>query len=336
MQVVAAVVTLTLLLGSRSALADEAHVSVDSGGVEGCITAEELAQRIEEAGAGRTVPRDVRLNVSIEPRGEQGLQARLAWLVDDRPVAERTLDSAQSRCRELDAALLLVATTLLDELHADIVPNQPERAPAPPPDTQPPTSIVRAEPQAQAQAKPPPSSPHRDRDQSSALLAGASVALGVLPEATLGPRLDYRARVAKRWSVWLGAYALPWGSSRTVERSRIDFMAATVTAAACYLPLSFPDATIDACGGVSAGVLATTGTEIRGAPSTARPLVWPVMATALSSPLGSSLVLRAHIAGGPALFRNEYVVTDWAGSAQVVRRAAPVLVEGGLALGFLL
>lgn len=319
---------------SGELLAAVPKVVVHAEGVGGCTSAQELASRMEAGLEGRRVPVDEALRVVVEPRRAGGLVARVGWFRGESALGERAIESAGNDCAELEAAVVFVATTLFDEARDAAQPAA--KASAPQDRATVPAPRWAQPPSGDRGALPASPAPRGSKRVGSAVLAGGSVAVGVLSEASVALRLESRLKVGKQLSLWLGVQGVPWSSARRVDEAQVDFAAITATAAACW---SFPmsgHAELDGCGGVSGGVMASRGTAIRGQPETLKPLLWPIGALALNAPLWSSLVARAHVAAGPAIFRNDYFVEDSVGTPRAVREGGPALCEGGLALGFLL
>jgi len=193
-------------------------------GAEGCITAAELAQRVE-ARLERSVfvlAQDAELAFDgyVQPRASGGFAAHLAVSnARGQVLGARDVESAEVSCRGLDDALVLItALTLfpgdfglssggiaLDEdtnarLHAlfgdepsELDPASLPAAPAPEPAA--PPLAARAELPAQP-----------DRDQPSArknvaLEAAPVLAIGVLPGAALGVSAELTVRFPELWPI---------------------------------------------------------------------------------------------------------------------------------------
>ena len=317
-------------------LAAVPNVVVHADGLSGCISGEELARRVEAGLEGRSVAVDEALRVVVEARSAGGLLARVGWFREESALGERAIESASNDCAELDAAVVFVATTLFEEARDAARPTSKPTAPSETAAPAIPTPRWAQQPSGDRGTPHTTPAPPAPKRVGSAVLAGGSVAVGVLSEASVALRLDSRLKVGKQLSLWLGIQGVPWSPARRVDEAQVDFAAMTATAAACW---SFPmsdHAELDGCGGVNGGFLATRGTAIRGDSETVKPLLWPIGALALNAPLWSSLLARAHVAAGPALFRNDYFVEDSVGTPHAVREGGPALCEGGLALGFLL
>jgi hypothetical protein len=322
-------------------LAASLNVIVEVSAVEGCITQAELASRLEQAMPGRSSPgSDEVLRVWIEDRDGPGFVARLGWSRRGEASGERRLESSQGDCRQLDAALVLVATALLDDERRAESEQAARAAPAPRAGNIAPPSATQAEPAQREATRDIVERKASARTQAaqarSAVFGGASVAVGVLSEPAVGIRVDSRIRWSGPFSLWLGAQIVPPSAAREVERATVDFATVTGRAAACWSAPVHASLALDACGGLDAGVLVSNGEMVRGEPDTVRPLLWPLGVVALGAPIGARFVARMHAAAGPALMRQDYFVMDSAGHRQVVREAGPALWEGGLGLGFLL
>jgi hypothetical protein len=331
-----------LLLWSHATWAATPEVSVAADGIDGCITGERLLTRLLPSIEGRELPPELRLRVGIERDGS-GFRARAAWLYREEVLGERSLATVEQSCDDLDDALALVATTLLEELYFD--PAKPGEAPHRVPFTVSSEEDAALEVAAPIVAPEPTDAPApraeerpREGERSNSLLsAGASVAGGILSDPLVMARFDVRLGLAKRWALWLGLQAAPRGPSRSVEASRIDFTVATATLAACYSPaLVSSRVVVDGCAGLMSGAIVTQGTAVHGAPDAVRPLVSPLAALAFNSPLIGKLTLRGHVAAGLSLVREDFFLRDSTGTKQLVRQAGAAVWETGLGLGFLL
>jgi len=344
MQVVSVAATVVLLLSAHAARGATPRVVVIAPAIDGCITNERLQERIQLSWGKQESPPELVLQVDIE-REAAGLRAHLGWIDHGQVAVERSLQTTQSRCEELDAALVLVATTLLEELRAETSPavegagGQPDAPPPAPPPPEPPPAVAptRAQPPRERSAPAVQSAPAAEHDRwRSSVAGGVGVAGGTLPDTTFSPRLDLRIALRQPWAVWFGAEASPSGSTQRVESSRIEFAGAMATLAACYAPLVTTRVIVDGCLGMMGGAIITTGSNVQGSPDKARPLISPIAAVAFSAPIFGPVLLRGHVAGGVALVRDDYFLTDSSGVRQVVRRAESSMGEAALGIGFLL
>jgi len=309
-------------------------ISLTEVGISGCLSREELTARVEEGLGGRRIEADETLRVRIERTHSSGLVARIGWFRGETALGERVIDSQGPDCRELDAALVLVATTLFDEAPHDPEPASPSDvgpSVVAPPEAPPLLPVTDSTPRDAVKSR---SDPSVNRETS--VLFGGSAALGILSQASLALRVDVRMKLAEQLALWISGQGIPWRPARRVDEAEVDFAVALASAAACWPMRIGERLTLDTCGGFTGGVIASRGTSIRGDSDTLRPLLWPIGAIAVSAPVWSSVLARVHVAGGPALFRHDYFVTDSAGAPQAVRRAGPALWESGLEIGFLL
>jgi len=330
-----------LVFWAQTARGAAPSADIVAPGIDGCISGDELLERVQQNMGGAPPPAELRLRVEIEPDGS-GLRARIGWVSLGQLGGQRTLGTAQPQCEELDDALVLVATTLLEELKVDAprarepAPPPPKPASSPPPSPEPASPLPALRPRDRVA---PRSAERRGGEMkawSSSVSGGVGVAYGILSETIFSPRVDVRIAIARPWAVWFGAQATPSGSSRKVESSRVEFATALATLAGCYAPLVTTSLVLDGCAGMMGGTIVTSGIAVRGSPDQVRPLASPLAAAAFSAPVFGPLVLRGHLAGGMALFREHYILTDSSGNEQVVRAAEVGLWEAAVGVGFLL
>jgi hypothetical protein len=322
-------------------LAAPSKVLVEVSAVEGCITQADLASRLEQALARRRSPAvDEVLRVRIEAGNGLGFVAHLGLSRRGEASRERRLESSQADCRQLDAALVLVATTLLDDepraepklQGATLELNPRVEDPTPPVAT---TDLARRQQQHDVVER-RATATTRSPLSGSAIFGAGGVAVGVLSQPTMGVRVDSRIKLSGPFTLWLGTQVVPPSAAREVDRATVEFATITGRAAGCWSGQVSARFAVDGCGGLDAGVLVSRGQMIRGEPNTVRPLLWPIGVAALSMPIWARFVARVHVAGGPALIRQKYFITDSGGRRQVVREAGPALWESGIGLGFLL
>lgn len=198
-------------------------------GAESCITASELAQRVE-ARLERTVfvlaqEAELAFDGYVQPRPEGGFAAHLAVTnAAGEILGARDIESAQASCRALDDALVLIAALTLfpddfgfasggipldadtnARLHALFGDEPSELDPA----ELPPTAAAepRVEPPAAAKPAEPIAQPEREPPQPPGLVAvevSPVLAIGVLPGAAVGVSAELTLRLSELWPVRAG------------------------------------------------------------------------------------------------------------------------------------
>jgi hypothetical protein len=323
-------IALCTLTSSLSASAVEVVVTV-APVVEGCITSDELARRVEMEFAGTELPpSSFTLHATIGVATGGGLTANVTWVSRGAQTPSRDIQTASRDCRQLDDVLPLLARALWNDeatqttsAPAVTPPPVPHATPRVVPRTRP---FVSAAPRERASAQP--------RGGSLALSAGVVGMLGVLDEPLLAPRLNARVSVGRAWAVRLAATYLWENEPTVVAEGGVTFSAVTGRAAGCWVtsnPLS-----LDACLGVDAGVLWPHVSQLEGGTDGKRPVVWPIVLLAARRQLLGPVHAEGALAAGPALARYDFYIRDAQGEPQSVRAAGPALVEASLSLGIAL
>lgn len=249
-------------------------------GAEACIAAPELAQRVEERLARAVFVVDsqalLTLDGVVQPSGS-GFTARIALSDrDGRMLGERTLQTAQPACRELDDALVLViALTLspersvlgqggiaLDEttdrmLH-ELFRHEPPVLDA----TELPAVAAASEQHATTQPArdaPPPRQPTAATSDDSLVTAtvAAIVAFGQLP--AIAPGIEVAVSLSPRgiWPVRISAAYLPEQGARpaTLSAGETGFQLSQASLGVCPWQTLAASFQIQFCAGVATGWL---------------------------------------------------------------------------------
>jgi hypothetical protein len=321
---------LSLSTGSAGAAAPTTEVRAEPG--LRCISSHELAQRVEQAFVGVQPPGagySLRVTITRQP---DRFEADVSWQGADRPQESRVITAPLGDCRELDDAIAVIARALWDPTapqQSDAASNNEAAAPVLP---------AAAPPVSPPGVEKPRGVRSRDWRRTGAtpieVGGGTALSVGLVDAARLVVTLEARLPLGSHAALRLGVGALPWTASAEVDRGRVELAALTGRVAGCWALPTRP--ALDLCSGLQGGVLATRGSQIRGDVTTQRPVLWPIGLVAARHRLAGPLIVGAELAGGPALFRDDYYVKDSQGQQRSVRSAQAALLQAGLWLGFAL
>jgi hypothetical protein len=292
-------------------------------GAESCISEPELRSQVERRLGRALVPADraaLRVHGAIGPKAGAGWIATLS--VDDGSgvAGVRDIETEESACSALSAAIVLAVVLAIDPDAALAPAPAPAEAPAPAP-------VARPAAPARDAAQP---SPPRSSWRFGVGALGA-VASGLLPGTGLGGRaiasLDHAF-----WSLELDATVLATGSTGdTSPRGEVDLALGGV--AGCPLVLRRPGWGGSLCGGLELGVMSARGV---GFDRDHRDSSWFVSPTL---GLGTDVHLTGPFwATGRALLlvpvvRPDVVYEDADGNTRTLHRTSPVSCLLGLGLG---
>jgi hypothetical protein len=241
--------TCTLVLASGgSSRGDDKNPTVSLGvtrgdGAEACITARELAQRVEARLGHATFVSAAQADLFVDARIARAGRAWRATVSASRAngahVGVRKLESASRDCRSLDEDLVLVVALVIDPLatgspapvapvHRDVV-YVPVPVPVPVPGSIPRWSL---------------------RARIATTVLG-----GVLPSLVPGLDLAFAVTPPGAWPIELGAIATPRASAADEAGHGADVRLAIGTLAVCPKLLERERFGVQLCGGGAAGAL---------------------------------------------------------------------------------
>jgi hypothetical protein len=245
--------TWTLVLASaRSSRGDEKNLTVSLGltrgaGAEACITAHELAQRVEARLGHATFVSAAQADLFVDARVDRAGRGWAATVAASRAngahVGVRKLASANRDCHSLDEDLVLVVALVIDPLATS---SPPVPAPAPP---------VAAPAHRDVIYVPVPVPGSTPRWSFAARIA-TTVLGGVLPSPAPGLELSVAATPPGAWAIELGAIVTRRTSTDDETGHGADLRLAVVTLAVCPELLERERFRLQLCGGGAAGALA--------------------------------------------------------------------------------
>lgn len=284
-----------------------------------CIGAGELEQRVSPLFSDESA--SVELAVTFSARSPVGYRAEVT-LQSANERRERTIESENPDCRDLDEPLLVVIDALASELASSgAETNEPvsqSAATVPARRKEEGEVIVRPEPE-------PSPAPHL-------LALGGAVELGALPSASFTARLDGRLSFGRRFGARLGIGTTPWSTSESYSTATVDFRLTSGLLLGCFDWHPVLRITMDTCAGIDAGAVTTTSSGLEQNETTTRPALWAVAEARAGFALGA-VVPEVFVSGGPALTRDSYRVAGASGQEETLYRTAPFRGAVGLALG---
>ena len=302
-----------------------------------CIGQQELEGRVARLPSAAELDVSVRVVVRLRPLSPCGVHADVEVSTEDAVLGGRSVETANSDCRDIDDALLVVIDALLStadlppvkhglkQTQPKLVDRQVAQATSPPAETSNARPISRTHPS---------SAPSRTTPREPLLItAGVAYARGVVPGAAAVVRADTRLAIVRPLALWFGVGVTPAASVLDMSSVEVGFRSVSARALACWDPWPSQRWHLDVCAGVDAGAVIARQTGLTGNTSTTRPAAWPLVDLSASWTLLGPLVVEPFTAAGPALIVETYAFEDAEGHRHAIYDGAPWRWELGLSLG---
>lgn len=256
------------------------------------------------------------ISVAVEDTGAGLLRVRVLLLgANGEVLGERPFQKAFRDCEELLGALGVVAALLVDYRMQEETPiATPNPSVETPPRVAPPASRTRL-----------------------GVAAHASLALahGILPAAGAGVLAGVTIAAGPRARIALGVGTFASQTTDPVRTSSVAgaagvFSTLTLPLLGCALPLATPRLETGLCGGITAGVVQGTGTQVETPETRTRVFLTPTVGLVVSLRLVGPLVARFEATAGIAVVRSPFFVEL---GTERVEIFTPRRFQAGTALG---
>ena len=242
------------ILGSSTANAEPAELSIWYRSSEACPTAEAFFERLSQlgrrarlAGAGDNID----FVVTLGGAGD-GSFGRLERQAESGTIAIREVQAP--KCEEVAEALALSLDLALAPMQAPAAGPQPPPPVAPAPATTASLPATASPTVANDDDPPPPAAPPvEDTDAGPAVGAQALILTGIAPNAMFGGALSVELALPFGMSARLSGYA-GWGQS-TVEKGDLEHQLIAARLEGCSPRLGWSAWELGVCLGVDAGLL---------------------------------------------------------------------------------
>jgi hypothetical protein len=291
-------------------------------GAESCVAGVELARTVE-AKLGRPVfvpasSADVAVEGHVAPEPSGGFVATLALTSSTGAVLGRRELTAKTSCREMDEALVLVLSLLIDPEARQKPPPPVAQAPTPP---APVTAVAK-------RSSPEPSEPwHLD------VAAGLVMAAGLAPGVSPGLTLEAAFSPGRVWTLELGGRLFLPSDAVVMGGAGGSVLVALGTAAFCRrfaLPASLA---LAGCAGWEGGGIRVEPRGLMGGPSVIAGYLLDIRAHAdLIALAFDPLILRVGAGVCVPLNRDRFTYTA-SGSTMTLFEVSPVAAELDLGVG---